>query len=332
MGFDPTSAPDDALPDYGIPARPNPQVEPDLYRFWQHMFSSKIEFVKPRFRPEEAPSELFYFQYGTKRKRRVGTSARARRAFGHLEDSRNWAGAYITPLRPNRFVHVAGAFTVPDAGIPTVMPRGAHRLGLGYRSSTWIGLGGHRPYNSLPQIGTSQYVPVGGGKPEFGAWWQWWVREREQEHGFPIEILDFPVAAGHKILASLEVQASGDVHFCLKNQDTRKFVTFLVSPPKDIVPLGATAEWVHERPMVVGRTELYPLPRTSGVEFDHGLCLAKSASRPCAAETTQKLVNPRLIRMYELFDNPHRSAFVSIPSIIEREGEKYLHIRYREAG
>jgi hypothetical protein len=126
------------------------------------------------------------------------------------------------------------------------------------------------------------------------------------------------------------VQASGDVHFCLKNQTTRKFVTFLVNPPKDIVPLGSTAEWIHERPMKVGRTELYPLPSTTGVDFDYRYCLAKSISLCGAPETTQKLNNPRFIRMYEVFDDPHRTAFVSIPSIVERKGERYLHVRYRD--
>jgi hypothetical protein len=222
---------------------------------------------------------------------------------------------------------------VPDASVPLFVPAGVDHKSAEYRSSTWIGIGGHRPYNSLPQIGVTQRVRMANGSPErqAGAWWQWWVKG-EEDHGFPIEILHFPVDTGHRILASVRVQASGDVHFCLKNQTTRKFVTFLVNPPKDIVPLGSTAEWIHERPMKVGRAELFPLPTTTGVEFDHRYCLATSVPQCGAPETTQKLHNPRFIRMYEVFDHPHRTAFVSIPSIVEREGERCLHVRYREGG
>src|SRR5262249_54161263 len=133
--------------------------EPELFAFWKDMLSSPIEFIMPAFHPKkDIPSELFYFRQGTKRKRRAGASARALRALGHLQDSRNWSGAYITPLRPNRFVYVAGAFTVPDVSVPLSVPTGAAPKGTEYRSSTWIGIGGHRPYNSLPQIGVTQRV------------------------------------------------------------------------------------------------------------------------------------------------------------------------------
>jgi hypothetical protein len=43
----------------------------------------------------------------------------------------------------------------------------------------------------------------------------------------------------------------------------------------------------------------------------------------------QELLNPRLIRMYEDFGGPHRSAFVSLP---KRLGPSSLRISYREAG
>src|SRR5262245_51110173 len=209
-GFDPTSATNDELASFGLPERPDAREEPELFAFWKEMLSSPIEFIRPAFHPKkDIPSELFYFRHGTKGKRRVGAGARTRRALGHLEDSRNWSGAYITPPRPNRFVYITGAFTVPDASIPLGVPAGDNLRGEEYRSSTWIGMGGHRPYNSLPQIGVTQRVRTAANSPpseQAGAWWQWWVKDQE-DHGFPIEILNFPVATGHRILASLRVQA-----------------------------------------------------------------------------------------------------------------------------
>ena len=57
--------------------------------------------------------------------------------------------------------------------------------------------------------------------------------------------------------------------------------------------------------------------------------MAKSAPAFGAPETVQELLNPRLIRMYEHFGGPHRSAFVSRP---KRVGPSSLRISYREAG
>jgi hypothetical protein len=321
--FNPLVATDHQLAEFGLPERPDPAEEPDLFRFWERMLSPPFEFVVPEFQ-----KELFAFRHGTETQRRVG----AIRRFGHREHSLNWSGAYITPLRPNRFMHVCGMFTVPDTMLPSVVPAGANQKGEEFRSSTWIGLGGHRPYNSLPQIGTNQYVWMKDGRPvkEFGAWWQWWVDGRPDEYGFPIRITNFPVAPGHVILASLTVESPSDVHFHLKNQNTGKFVTFKVREPPNIMPLGSTAEWVHERPTRVRSSELYPLPSTTNnVEFS--FCLAKSSPIIGGPETTQRLDNPRLVHMFEVFDTPHRTAFVSKPRRV-RPGPPDLRIVYHEAG
>jgi hypothetical protein len=324
QSLDPLTATDHQLAQFGLPERPDPG-ESDLFRFWTLMLSPPFEFIVPEFQKKNEP--LFYFRHGTETQRRVG----AIRRFGHREHSLNWSGAYITPLRPSRFTHVCGMFTVPDIMLPTVVPARANQAGDEFRSSTWIGIGGHRPYNSLPQIGTNQYVWMKNGDPvtEFGAWWQWWIEGR-CKHGVPIGITNFPVAPGHVILASLTVESPSDVHFHLKNQMTGRFVTFKVREPPDIVPLGSTAEWIHERPTRVGSRELYPLPKAMGdVEFS--FCLAKSSPIVGGPETTQRLDNPRLVHMFEVFDKPHRTAFVSNPRRY-RTGERELRISYQEAG
>src|SRR5262249_9219812 len=118
-----------------------------------------------------------------------------RNGFGHRENSRNWSGAYITPHpRPNRFLQVAGAWTVPLPTAPSIPPNLKYEE---YRSSSWIGIGGHRSYNTLPQIGTSQNVGLVNGHPTppvIGAWWQWWVKSMP-EHHVPIPIVNFEVSA-----------------------------------------------------------------------------------------------------------------------------------------
>ncbi len=323
-GFDARSATNQRLAEFGLPERPDPRTEPEHLAFWELMLDSSTEVMLPEFRSERILSAR------TRESHRHGPGVG--RGFDHRANSRNWSGAYIMPiLRPNRFLHVMGSWIVPDPAVPLVPPSADDPQNQDYRSSTWIGLGGERPYNSLPQIGTSQHVTVTNGVPtvEMGAWWQWWVKGRPQHH-VPFPILNFDVKAGDRISASLTVEAPqpGDVRFNLKNHRTRKLVAFKVIAPPDILPVGATAEWVHERPTRLNSREMYPMPACSEVVFQH--CFARSAPDFGAPATLQKLDNnARLIRMCQVFDNPHRSVLVSRP---ERTSATSLRIAYHEAG
>jgi hypothetical protein len=328
-GFDPLSATAQQLEKYGLPARPDARAEPDLFLFWGMMLGPPLQFITAEF-PTQLSTEKRLFaphRHAPGGKRRAG--APAARSFRHSEKSRNWSGAYITPRRPDRFVQVTGGWTVPALAVPTVLPSGATPGTEEYRSSTWIGIDGHRTYpnSSLPQIGTSQFIKVVRGKAtvETGAWWQWWVKD--DPNNAPVEILNFPVSVGDEILASLAVQASGDVLFHLKNQTSGLFAAFVVIAPGAIVPLGSTAEWIMERPTELHSTRMYPMPHCTDVVFRH--CLAKSAPAVGTVTTLQNLDNARLIRMYEAFDQPHRIAFVSHA---EKKSKTSARVFYREAG
>jgi peptidase A4-like protein len=321
--FDPLSATDSELERHGLPPRPDARAEPALFMFWERICGPPFRVVSPEFPREASPRALPFLLFRHSAGRRKQISSRGRR-----ENSRNWSGAYVTPPHPNRFVSVTGAWKVPKPSVPTVLPEGAVPDNDEYRSSTWIGIDGHRSYprSSLPQIGTSQFVSIVGGKTTvtMGAWWQWWVKD---ENFPPVEILNFPVAFDDEILASLYVQSADEVILNLKNQTTGLFTTFLVVAPGPIVPLGSTAEWIMERPTQLHSTRMYPMPHCTDVEFSH--CLAKSAPAIGGNTTSQNLDNARLIRMYEVFPNPHRIAFVSQP---EKRSNTTARVFYREAG
>jgi hypothetical protein len=94
-----------------------------------------------------------------------------------------------------------------------------------------------------------------------------------------------------------------------------------------ILPLGATAEWIHERPAKVGK-DRYPMPDCGEVIFKH--CFAWSAPDLGTPMVLQRLDEfGRLIRMVETFDAPHRPALVSIP---QKENATSLSIRYYGPG
>jgi hypothetical protein len=326
-GFDVRTAPNHKLSEYGLLERPDERLEPERFAFWKEMFCRDFKIARLSISTELTAELKASLIAAPQRK----PAPRVR--FDHTEHSANWSGAYITPIpRPNRFVQIVGAFTVPRASVPPVLPEGADPTNQAYHSSTWIGIGGHRSYNTLPQIGTSQQVNVKGGveSVEYKAWWQWWQRDDEFSHvPKPIPIAGgFEVREGDGILVSITVEAPrpGDVHFIIMNLRTGVLVPFKVMGPAGIQRLGSTAEWVHERPSEPGSRYRYPLPNFTEVTFRH--CLAWSA--PCfgAPATLQALAsNVRLLRMKDIFPTPHRSAIVSLP---KRTSRTSLQVNYRE--
>ena len=126
----------------------------------------------------------------------------------------------------------------------------------------------------------------------------------------------------------VEPPSPGDVHFIIMNLRTLSLVPFKVMAPARILPLGSTAQWIHERPSRPGSDYRYPLPHCTEVAFRH--CLAWNAAE-CGIPTQLQVLrrNLRHVRMSEKFPRPSRSALVSWPS---RCGSTGLQIAYREGG
>lgn len=331
--FDASTAPRGHLSSFGLPEQPDASAEPDFHAFWQLLLGGSTTIITPKF---STVSELVDDHARARSPQRGGRDrlmverAAVILAAGHSRSSRNWSGAYLTPVpRPNRFVQVVGRWVVPSPAVPDLPPSGVDKLNAVFRSSTWIGIGGKHSYISLPQIGTHQYLVVENGTPtpKFEAWWQWWIKDRPG-HNVAVPITNFDVQPGDGILASMTVEAPlpGDVRFILMNQRTGVLVAFKVQAPANILPVGATAEWVHERPSE--NRMLFPLPHCSDVVFSN--CLAWNAPGFGAAEVLQTFDSkPHLVRMSEMFEGPHRSAFVSVP---QRDGPSGMRIVYKEAG
>ena len=323
--FDPLSASNAQLDVYGLPLRPDPETEPELFAFWTRLLSYPFrviatEFPKPKGNNLPPIPLLLVGRGGS-------------RGFRHFENSRNWSGAYIIPERLDKFVFVTGTWHVPTPSLPPVLPEGSS-ANDDYQSSTWIGIDGHRryPMSSMPQIGTSQCFKIVDGVEQITtyAWWQWWSLDEhfppDNRPLPPVPIPNFPIALHDEITAGLTVRSTDEVQFFIKNQTTGLFTTFLVIAPGQILPLGSTAEWIMERPTVIGDHRLYPLPNYTDVVFSN--CLAQAAASVGSPTTTLRLDRPRLIWMYERFASPHRKSFVSLP---EKEAKSRLRVRYRDA-
>jgi hypothetical protein len=305
--FDPRTALPGEIARRGLPARPDPDAEPELFELWESLFTARLTYHRPDFDFDTGLSRNYL--------RADPAPAVARR-----QASRNWSGAYIGPRDGRMFVNLVGVWRVPRVQPP--------RPGDGdFRSSTWIGLDGQRKYpnSTLPQIGTAQQVKVVAGVPTYyySSWVQWWPTIP------PFTILT--INPGDLVVAWLTVLNLQLVYLAIINLSAITYSSFNWGAPTipwpngggpiQVEVSGATAEWVMERPMVWGSDVLYELPDyfptlpptvpRDPVTF---ICFATSAPAPGVLGRTERLVGPGRIRMFEILGDEHRTRTISVGS------------------
>jgi hypothetical protein len=149
--------------------------------------------------------------------------------------------------------------------------------GIPYVCANWIGLDGQRLYlnSSLPQIGTSSTLQA-NGTTTAEAWTHGWARYDQTTVPAP---LGLPVNPGDEVLCVLTVWDPQTVNLVMVNlsspnqpngmavQGTAPTMTL----PNNVLYVpsitGARAEWMVERPRVVGSTELNNFPDYGRTEF-----------------------------------------------------------------
>jgi hypothetical protein len=198
--------------------------------------------------------------------------------------------------------------------------------------SIWVGLDGQRRYinSSLPQIGTRQQFNVGNNRTYYG-WYQWWVRGQPS----PTMIQTVPISLAEGDLVLCRVQASGPssaivsmLKLGVSPQFWWKTITPGASPFTGQLPLisGATAEWVVERPTLLGSDELYRLPRFDPVTFE--ACAAEESLALHLPTRLQTLRGARFIQMFERLDGPQRISMLSKPSYLPANDRDAFRVDY----
>ncbi len=329
--FDPLKPCPGDLVKFGLPPRPDPQIEPERFGFWRKLVTQPegypaLTFIKADFAwSSAAPPHLQRYNGA-----RSFLDSNSRHQL-----SSNWSGGYITPKDGLMIVEVQGLWQVPDPFLPAGAGTGAD-----FWSSTWIGLDGQRRYlhASLPQIGTEQRVTAtpSGSRTAIKVWWQWWLRDQLRP---PVD-LPLTVQPGDLIRSQLNVlpaQSPGGpmyVKFFIKNESTGVAVA-PVDYPAPMAPMttgptpvqlrvsGATAEWVTERPTRFDSDALHELANYHTVLFSE--CHAAAAVDPSTLPVTQSLAGARLITMFERRASPARTARISTA---ERHGRQAISTHY----
>lgn len=313
---------------YGVPPRPDPELQQELYRVWLSFFvprptfvPAEITLIPDRFRPVIAAS--------------VPLSSRTTR----YETSRNWCGAYIEPNYDRVFVQVSGHWIVPTPSPPPGAPLPKPEPEV-YACSTWIGLDGQRRYtdSSLPQIGTWQAVTVaadGSRTIETYAWFQWWARDYAGTA--PAQISSVPVGPGDEVACMVKVWQPSVAVVYVRNLTTGHLAHFRVHAPTvtlggghphEFTISGATAEWIMERPTRLGSDEPYDLADYGSAYLRNLLAVEADPTVPnwpWVVGTDQTLKGVRFIRMYDRLTDPRRTALISMPW---RESDTSIRVSY----
>jgi hypothetical protein len=228
-GFNPVTASEDELDRYGYPPRPDADSTPDAYAEWLRAVTLAKTWVAPT---------------GVLRTDHVNARAR----FDSNQQSTNWSGM-VDKGATGQFTKALGKWHVP-----AVITDAAHSPAY---SSLWVGLDGYTS-NDLVQDGTeSDAVDVIGWLVTSYFVWIEYVPDQGMT-----ELPNFDVNPGDEVYMSVKTCRNGRNQlmgcYFLDNLTLGERTT-AVERPANAKFTGNNAEWILERPTIIGQG-LFDLP------------------------------------------------------------------------
>ena len=203
---------------------------------------------------------------------------------GAVRESTNWAGYNLgfLPDGHKLYNQVSGTWTVPTPSL--------HAAENEY-SVNWVGIGGGCVDKNcltidptLIQAGSGQYISSGGQRSYF-AWW-------EIIPGPILEIANFPVRAGDRILADIRLKVVDSDVWVITVANLTTHQTYKTTVP--YVSGHLTAEWIEERPSIGGFPA--PLPSLTNPRFNDAMVnrfpVALNAGQAMNMVDTSRLATP----------------------------------------
>lgn len=241
-GFDPRAAAPHELRRYGLPQRPDPAIRPQLAARWDEIFSRKLTYITPTFRPLQ---ELL-----------PGIEPRGRLRQDLVTVTHPfWSGGVVHATGGETFTWVLGQWNVPDV-TPAAPGAGS------WYSLAWIGIDGNA---DVTQIGTVQAVSAaanGSLTKNCYAIYEWFPQ------GWSA-ITNFPVSFGDTLLGLICMESPTEAFFNLLNVTRNVSAGFVFTAPSGTVSLENQVEWILERPGVSG-TSASP-PNFGEIYFDFAM-------------------------------------------------------------
>jgi len=232
-GFDPITASDAALAQYGFPPRPDSQGAPQAYSLWQKLVSTPQTRIT---NPDLQPTKTYHHPAMD-----LSSEGKILANGAASYTASNWSGYAIVANN--------GTFNVNDAAVygEYVMPIAQQAFGVCSGSwdysAQWIGFDGFQS-NDVLQAGTeaNAYCSDGVRTASYLALYEWFPSG-------PVAISNLTIKPGD--VMGLEVwytTASPSGHLYMLNYTTQKSVTIGFNPPVGTTLAGNSVEWIVERP------------------------------------------------------------------------------------
>jgi len=235
-GFNPRASPLE-LRRYGLPQRPDPAIRPELAARWDEIFSRKLTYIVPTFRPMQ---ELL-----------PGVERRGRPRQDVVTVTHPfWSGAVVHATGGETFTWVLGQWNVPDVA-PAAESEGC---------LAFIGIDGNV---DVTQIGTLQSISTeanGSVLKECYAFFEWFPHSWQQ-------ISNFPVSFGDTMLGLICLESPTEAYFRLLNLTSGINAGFTFCAPAGIVSSENQAEWIFENPFSTSAQ----LPNFGEIYFDSAM-------------------------------------------------------------
>lgn len=233
LGFDPVTASDAALEQYGFPPRPDPRTDPDGYADWSHAMSRAIHRVYPRLLKTNIKHGPFAAQNGGDEVWNI--------------NSTNWSGYLksksVSPANPG-FTKIVADYVVPRA------VNASCDGGTDY-AAAWVGLDGYSGIGASDvfQAGTDSNATCSGGlsSENYYAWYEWYPASE-----VPLDPATFPVSPGDDLYIVVWSTSPTAGHASFTDLNTGDNAEDDFSPPVGTTLYGNSAEWIVEAPTVNG--------------------------------------------------------------------------------
>lgn len=242
--FDPLSASDAQLAQFGFPPRPDAATAPDRYAVWKKLVTAPQRRLQPT---------LEHTTIHNGRARLVspggGVPGLARNARSGIANdaasvtTMNWSGYAVVdgadPFQSGTTVY--GEWVVPVAQQAV----GACTGNWAY-SSEWVGIDGFTSSDVLQAgVEVDAFCSSGATRAFYSAWYEWYPDVETR-------ITNLPVAPGNII--AVEVWNSGPTqgNAYIVNYTTQQSVSLAFNAPAGTSLVGDSVEWIVERPEVNG--------------------------------------------------------------------------------
>jgi hypothetical protein len=234
-GFDPLTASDDRLADYGFPPRPDKTLMPAEYANWARAMAAS----KTRVIPHLEQTSIFHGPAAL-------TSKSNAEQNGPLQ-SYNWSG-YVDSSGAKSYGSSSFYSVESNMIVPFAQPGYDTCTGIYDYAYSWVGIDGWTGSNDILQGGIEfdALCSLGVQVTYYSAFYEWYP-------GAEVHITNFPIAPGDDIFVNAWHTSSTKAQIYISNYNTGMAVQVGFSAPAGTKLIGNSAEWITERPNLNGQ-------------------------------------------------------------------------------